>query len=66
MKNLFPVIERSEFSARVAAAKADMAKENIDLLVGFSNLLDPSTVRYFTDFAAVNESAAIIIPRAPY
>ena len=62
MKDLFPVIERSEFAARVATARADMAAKGIDMLVGFSNLLDPSTVRYFTDFSAVNESAAIIIP----
>lgn len=61
MNNL-PVIPKAEFTRRVAATRAAMAKENIDLIVGFSNLLDPSTVRYFTDFAAVNESAAIIIP----
>lgn len=28
----------------------------------FSNLLDPSAVRYFTDFSAVNESAALAVP----
>ena len=61
MNNL-PVIPKAEFTRRVAQTRAAMAKENIDLIVGFSNLLDPSTVRYFTDFAAVNESAAIIIP----
>ena len=60
--NTLPVIPRSEFTRRVALTRAAMAKEGIDMLVGFSNLLDPSTVRYFTDFAAVNESAAIIIP----
>lgn len=58
----FPVIPREEFAQRVAATRAAMAKENVDLLMGFSNLLDPSCVRYYTDFAAVNESAAIIIP----
>ena len=58
----FPVIPREEFTQRIAGARAAMAKENVDLLMGFSNLLDPSCVRYYTDFAAVNESAAIIIP----
>ncbi len=58
----FPVISKEEFSARIANTRATMAKKNVDLLMGFSNLLDPSCVRYYTDFAAVNESAAIIIP----
>lgn len=58
----FPVIPKEEFTSRVAITREAMAKENVDLLVGFSNLLDPSCVRYYTDFAAVNESAAIIIP----
>ena len=39
-----------------------MAKHGIDLVVGFSNILDPSTVRFFSDFSAVNESSAVIIP----
>ena len=59
----FPVITKEEFSQRVHNVRKVMEKEGIDLLVGFSNLLDPSTVRYFTDFSAVNESAAIVIPQ---
>lgn len=59
---MYPVIPREEFAQRIAATRVAMAKENVDLLMGFSNLLDPSCVRYYTDFAAVNESAAIIIP----
>lgn len=61
MKNM-PTITKAEFARRVADTRLAMAKEGIDLLIGFSNLLDPSTVRYFSDFSAVNESAAIIIP----
>ncbi|MBE6941863.1 MAG: aminopeptidase P family protein [Ruminococcaceae bacterium] len=60
--SMYPVIPREEFAQRIAATRVAMAKENVDLLMGFSNLLDPSCVRYYTDFAAVNESAAIIIP----
>lgn len=61
-KDEFPVIPATEYSNRIAAFRARMQKDGIDLAVGFSNLLDPSTVRYFCGFAAVNESAAIIIP----
>lgn len=58
----FPVIPKEEFASRVAVLRDTMAKERVDLLMGFSNLLDPTCVRYYTDFAAVNESAAIIVP----
>lgn len=61
-KDMFPVIPETEYSDRIAAFRARMEKDGIDLAVGFSNLLDPSTVRYFCGFAPVNESAAIIIP----
>lgn len=60
--NNFPVIDKKEFTQRVKDIRVRMAEENVDMLVAFSNLLDPSTVRYFTDFSAVNESAAIVIP----
>ncbi len=60
--NNFPVIEKSEFLKRIEDTRHVMAKEGIDMLIAFSNLLDPSAVRYFSDFSAVNESAAIIIP----
>lgn len=62
MNNNFPVIPASEYAARVENFRAKMKEREVDLAVGFSNLLDPSAVRYFTDFAAVNESAAIVIP----
>ena len=57
-----PVIPSEEFSRRVAAVRGRMAARGIDLVMAFSNLLDPSAVRYLCDFAAVNESAALILP----
>ncbi len=57
-----PLIEKQELSERIKKFRALMTKNNVDLAVGFSNLLDPSTVRYFSNFAPVNESSAIIIP----
>ncbi len=55
-----PVIQAEEFEARLSAMRAAMEAENVDLFMAFSNLLDPSAVRYFTDFSAVNESSAVI------
>ena len=66
MKEIFdannPVIPGEEFTRRVAAVRGRMAANGIDLVMAFSNLLDPSAVRYLCDFAAVNESAALILP----
>ena len=61
MSNL-PKIEREEYKERVLKFKKLMKENGLDLVVGFSNLLDPSTVRYFSDFSAVNESSAVVIP----
>ena len=58
----FPIIEKAEFEARIKALRVKMREKGVDLCVAFSNLLDPSAVRYFCDFAAVNESAAIVVP----
>ena len=58
----FPVIPDSEFAERMSTFKKKMAQQHIDLVVVFSNLLDPSAVRYFADVYAVNESAAMVIP----
>ena len=58
----YPIIPKEEFVARIAKLRTKMAEKKIDLVVGFSNLLDPSAVRYLCDFAAVNESAAIVVP----
>ncbi len=57
-----PVISKQEYRTRLDGFRALMHKHNIDLTVAFSNILDPSTVRYFADFSAVNESSAVIIP----
>ena len=57
-----PVIPDSEFAQRMHRFKEKMAEQNIDLVVAFSTLLDPSPVRYFSDFSAINESAAMLIP----
>lgn len=55
-------IEKTEYLARVNALRDKMAQENVDLVVGFSNLLEIAIVRYYCGFAPVNESAAIVIP----
>ena len=58
----FPKIPDEEFSQRMFNFKEKMAKEGIDLVLVFSNLLDPSAVRYFSDVSPINESAAMVIP----
>jgi len=61
-KNWFPKIPDEEFKLRLQHFKEKLSKENIDLAVIFSNLLDPSAVRYFSDVSPINESAAMLIP----
>ncbi len=61
MKN-FPKIPPEEFKLRIQSFKNIMDRENIDLVIAYSNLLDPSAVRYFSDFYPIVESSAIIIP----
>ncbi|MBQ9736166.1 MAG: aminopeptidase P family protein [Clostridia bacterium] len=58
----YPKIEGKEYQARVDAIRKEMAQRGIDVLVGFSNLLEIGIVRYYCGFAPVNESSAIIIP----
>ena len=58
----FPKIEATEYAKRVADLRKKMAEEGVDLVVGFSNLLEIAIVRYYCGFAPVNESAAIVIP----
>ena len=55
-------IEGKEFQARVDALRAKMAELGIDIVVGYSNLLEIAIVRYYCGFAPVNESSAIVIP----
>lgn len=58
----FPRIPDAEFAQRMSAFKEKMAGEKLDLVVVFSNLLDPSAVRYFSDVSPINESAGLVIP----
>ncbi|MBO5452598.1 MAG: aminopeptidase P family protein [Clostridia bacterium] len=60
--NKFPTIEGKEYLERVNTLRNEMAKRGVDIVVGFSNLLEIAIVRYYCGFAPVNESSAIIIP----
>ena len=55
-------IEAQEYLARVNALRAKMAENDVDLVVGFSNLLEIAIVRYYCGFAPTNENSAIVIP----
>jgi len=57
-----PEIPDIEFHQRLNSFKEKISYQGIDLVIIFSNLLDPSAVRYFSDVSPVNESAAIVIP----
>lgn len=56
-------IQPEEYAARVQALRDKMTEQGVDLVVGFSNLLEIAIVRYYCGFAPVNESSAIIIPK---
>ena len=58
----YPTIQPNEYLQRVSALREKMAESGVDLVVGFSNLLEIAIVRYYTGFAPVNESAAVVIP----
>ena len=60
--NLNATIAPSEYQQRVEALRGMMAEKGVDLVVGFSNLLEIAIVRYYCGFAPVNESSAIVIP----
>ena len=55
-------IQGQEYQARVDDLRAKMAEIGVDLVVGFSNLLEIAIVRYYCGFAPTNESSAIVIP----
>ena len=59
----YPTIEAKEYAQRVETIRAKMNEQNVDILVGFSNLLEIGIVRYYCGFAPVNESSAIVIPK---
>lgn len=56
-------IQPQEYAARIEALRVKMQEQDVDLVVGFSNLLEIAIVRYYCGFAPVNESSAIIIPK---
>ena len=56
-------IEGAEYQKRVDILREKMAEQGVDIVVGFSNLLEIAIVRYYCGFAPVNESSAIIIPK---
>ncbi len=58
----YPKIDGKEYSQRVNQLRKKMAQDGVDIVVGFSNLLEIGIVRYYCGFAPVNESSAIIIP----
>ena len=61
---MFPAkIQPEEFTARVQALRGKMEEQKVDLVIGFSNLLEIGIVRYYCGFAPVNESSAILIPK---
>ena len=62
MNNNWPVIPKEEFIKRTNDFKKKMEINGIDLVVIYSNMLDPSACRYFSDFSGINESAAMLIP----
>lgn len=59
----YPKIEGKEYLKRVNYLREKMAESGVDIVVGFSNLLEIAIVRYYCGFAPVNESSAIIIPK---
>jgi len=60
--NNFPKIQEAEFILRMNNFKKIMEREKIDIVVIYSNILDPGGVRYFSNFYPINESGAIAIP----
>lgn len=62
-KTWFPRIPDQEFKQRMEKFKAKMAEQKIDLAVVYSsNYIEPSAVRYLSDYYPVNENAALVIP----
>ena len=58
----YPVIPDSEFLERMDNVRKKMEENSLDLLVIYSNALDPGHVRYLSDVFGINESAAMVIP----
>jgi len=58
----YPVIPDSEFVTRLSAFKKVMVDNNLDVVIAYANYIDPSVVRYYSDFFAINENSALVIP----
>lgn len=58
----YTVINSNEYTKRVENLRKVMAKDGVDMVMGYSNLVELGIVRYYCGFAPVNENAAIIIP----
>ena len=58
----FPKIPKEEFKTRIKNFKKIMEREKINLVVIYSNRLDPASVRYFSNFFPINENGALLIP----
>ncbi len=56
-------ISAKEYTQRIGKLREKMAEAGVDLVIGFSNLLEIGIVRYYCGFAPVNESSAIVIPK---
>lgn len=60
--NGFPRIPDNEFTDRLRQLQSQMHRDGFDLLVLYSNALDPGHVRYLSDAFGINESAAMVVP----
>lgn len=58
----FPTIPEPEFHDRMKTFKKVMEENELDLVVAYQNYIDPSVVRYYSDFFAINENGALVIP----
>ena len=56
-------IAPEEYLSRVNKLREKMSEMDVDVVVGFSNLLEIAIVRYYCGFAPTNESSAIVIPK---
>lgn len=55
-------IPDSDFRDRINRVKAKMRKEELDLLLVYSNQVDPGNVRYLADYWPIFEQTFVILP----
>ncbi|HHU53932.1 MAG TPA: aminopeptidase P family protein [Clostridiaceae bacterium] len=58
-----PRISQQEFKERVTRTQIEMKKENLDLLLCFSNEAEPQFVRYYSNYWPSFEFAGLLIPQ---